>query len=434
MAELRRDKPKTRSIILLGFLVVLILSGSLAAWSAMAPLESAAMAPGFVNIEMSRKTISHLEGGIIRSILVREGEKVKRGQKLLVLESIQANASLEIRRARQVALRARAARLTAEKNSMQQITFPAQIQSRASEPKVRDVIAGETAIFETHRKTLSSQSSILEQQKTQVSALISGLRNGIRAQDKQLKVLREQIVLYQRLLEKGLTQKPRVLELQGREAEIEGLKSQNQAEIARAKQRKGEFDLRISDLYAERRKQAAEELSAIEAQLVEIESQILAAEDILNRTVVTAPIDGTIIALNAFTAGGVIRAGDPIMHIVPLNDRLLVDAKVNPRDIDVVKPGLLAKVRLTAYQRRHVRPLEGRVVSVSADRLVEDRTGESYYLVRIELTESPGDVLDGAVLQPGMAAEVVIVTGARTALEYLLEPITQSFNAAFRES
>ncbi len=426
--------PRIRVAILFGVLSIFLLVGSLAAWSVLAPLESAAMAPGYVSAEMNRKTISHLEGGIIRSILVREGEKVTRGQKLVVLDPVQATANLDIRRARQVALQARAARLLAEKNGWQEINFPESIRRRSDDAKVKDVLNGEIAIFESHQKTLRSQTSILEQQKIQVRELIAGLQNGIKARNKQLEVLREQIDLYQGLLKKGLTQKPRVLELQGREAEVEGQKSQNQAEIARAKQRMGELDLRISDLQAEQRKKAAEDLGAIEGQLVEFESQISSAQDILSRTVVTAPIDGTVIALKAFTVGGVIGPGDPIMHIVPAHDRLLVDAKVDPRDIDVVKPGLLARVRLTAYQRRHVRPLEGRVLSVSADRLVEDRTGESYYLARIDLTESPGDVLKGAVLQPGMAAEVIIVTGAHTALEYLLEPITRTFNAAFRES
>jgi HlyD family type I secretion membrane fusion protein len=426
--------PKTFPAILFGGLTVLLFVGGLTAWSTLAPLESAALAPGYVSIEMSRKTLSHLEGGIIRTIHVREGEQVKRGQTLITLEATKASASLALRRGRHLALAARAARLIAETSDQKTIAFPKLLHSRAGEPQIREILDGEIAIFETHKKTLQSQTSILKQQNTQFAALIAGLRKGIQAQDKQLRVLREEIKLYQYLLKRGLTQKPRVLELQGREAEIEGRRSQNEGEIARTKQRMGETELRISDLHTESRNKAAEELRTIQTELVGLGSQILAAEDILNRTVIVAPIDGTVIALREFTAGGVIGPGKPIMHIVPTNDRLLVDARVNPRDIDVVSAGLLAKVHLTAFQRRHVRPLEGRVLSVSADRLIEDRTGEAYYLVRIELTESPGDVLDGAVLQPGMAAEVMIVTGARSAMEYLLEPLTRSLNAAFRES
>ena len=426
--------PNTHLTIVVGLLTVAAFLGGVAAWSVLAPLESAAMAPGFVSVESHRKTIAHLEGGIVQSILVREGERVKRGQEMVIFDSTQSSAALAFRRGRQLAFQARAARLTAEKDELEQITFPDSLASRMDQPDVRAVVDGEIGVFQSRAAALDSQISVLKQQNAQYAALITGLKNSIRSQDKQLKVLREQIDLYQSLLEKGLTQKPRVLELRGREAEVEGQKNQNEAEIARTKQRIGETDLRIADLRSERRNKAAEELRSVQTELVDLDSQILSAKDVLTRSVVVAPIDGTVVALRIFTAGGVVGPGQPIMDIVPADDRLLVDARLDPRDIDVVHPGLMAKVTLTAFQRRHVRALQGQVMSVSADRLVEERTGQAYYLVRVELTEAPGDVLGGAVLQPGMAAEVMIITGARTALQYLLDPITRSFRAAFRES
>ena len=433
MAKTQGPALKTGSAIVFGILTVIGFTGGLVAWSSFAPLESAALAPGFVSLETSRKTIEHLEGGIIKSILVREGDEVERGQKLIVLDPTQASANLAILEGRQLALMARAARLIAEKEEQPQIIFPGKLGSNRDYAEAREIIEGEIGIFETHKETLESQISVLKQQNAQFSELISGLKNHIQAQVRQLKFTVEETELYQSLLEKGLTGKPRVLELRGRAAEMQGRISQNRAEIARAKQRMGETDLRIADLRTERKNQAAEELRAVQTELLDLESQILAARDVLTRTVVTAPNDGTVVALRIFTTGGVVNPGDPIMDIVPRNDRMFVDAWVDPKDIDVVHPGLPAKVHLTAFQKRHVRPLQGQVLWVSADRLIEERTDEAYYLARIELLESPGDVLEGALLYPGMSADIMIVTGKRTAFEYLLEPITRSFRAAFRE-
>ena len=425
---------KTGSAIVFGILTVLGFTGGLVAWSSFAPLESAAIAPGFVSIETHRKTIEHLEGGIIKSILVREGDKVEPGQTLITLDPTRASANLAVVEDRRLALVARAARLIAEKDEQSQIIFPAELEINGGHAKAREIVEGEIEIFETHKETLESRNSVLKQQNAQFSELITGLKESLRAQDRQLQVMTEQIEIYQTLLEKGLTQKPRVLELEGRAAEIMGRRSQNQAEIARTIQRMTETELRIADLRSERKNEAAEELRAVQTELLDLESKILAAKDVLKRTVVTSPLEGTVVALQTFTTGGVLNPGDPIMDIVPKNDRLLVDAWVDPKDIDVVYPGLLAKVYLTAFQKRHIRPLQGRVMSVSADRLIEDRTGEAYYLVRIELTDSRTEMIGGALLHPGMTAEVMIVTGTRTALEYLLEPITRSFDVAFRES
>lgn len=423
----------TGPAITFGILTVLAFIGGMAAWSSFAPLESAAIAPGFVSVETHRKTIEHLEGGIIKTILVHEGDTVDVGQTLVVLDPTQASANLGVLKGRRLALIARAARLIAEKQDQPHIDFPEELRS-GSRAEVAEIVEGEIEIFETRKLTLESQISVLNQQNAQIAELITGLKKSARAQDQQLAVMTEEIELYQKLLEKGLTQKPRVLELQARAAEVMGRRSEHQAEIARSKERMTETELRIADLRSERKNKAAEDLREVQTELQDLESQILAANDVLKRTVITSPLEGTVVALRIFTTGGVIRPGDPIMDIVPKNDRLLVDARLNPKDIDVVHPGLLAKVQLTAFHKRHVRPLEGQVISVSADRLIEDRSGEAYYLVRIELTESLADQIYGASLHPGMTAEVMIVTGTRTAVEYLLEPITRSFNAAFRET
>lgn len=427
-----RQNLRTSSAITIGISTVLAFLGGLFAWSSLAPLESAALAPGFVSIESHRKTIKHLEGGIVRTVLVREGDRVSPGQRLIVLDPTRARADLEAVRGRQAALIAMEARLIAEKSEQPRIDFPEELGSKIGNVELAEIIDGEISIFETHRQTLTSRILVLRQQDLQLSELIKGLKKNILAQDKQLHVTREEIDLYQVLLDKGLTQKPRLLELQFREAEIEGRRSQSQAEIARAEQRMGETTLRIADFRTGRKNEIAEKLRSVQIELFDLEAPITVAEDVLKRTVVTSPIDGTVVALKIHTPGGVINPGDPLLDIVPTDDRLLIDARIDPRDIDVVRPGLLAKVHLTAFNRRHVRPLQGQVMSVSADRLIEDRSGEAYYLARIKLTETRSDIFDEIPLYPGMPAEIMIITGTRTALDYLFEPITRSFNLAFR--
>lgn len=427
-----RQNLRTSSAITIGISTVLAFLGGLFAWSSLAPLESAALAPGFVSIESHRKTIKHLEGGIVRTVLVREGDRVSPGQRLIVLDPTRARADLEAMRGRQAALIAMEARLIAEKSEQPRIDFPEELGSKIGNAEWAEIIDGEISIFETHRQTLTSRILVLRQQNSQLSELIKGLKKNILAQDKQLHVTREEIDLYQVLLDKGLTQKPRLLELQFREAEIEGRRSQSQAEIARAEQRMGETTLRIADFRTGRKNEIAEKLRSVQIELFDLEAPITVAEDVLKRTVVTSPIDGTVVALKIHTPGGVINPGEPLLDIVPTDDRLLIDARIDPRDIDVVRPGLLAKVHLTAFNRRHVRPLQGQVMSVSADRLIEDRSGEAYYLARIKLTETRSDIFDEIPLYPGMPAEIMIITGTRTALDYLFEPITRSFNLAFR--
>ena len=279
MPETQGPALKTRPAIMFGILVMLAFTGGLAAWSTFAPLESAALAPGFVSLESHRKTVEHLEGGIIKSILVREGEEVDRGQQLIVLDPTRARANLAILQGRQMALRAREARLISEKEEQSQIIliFPEELGPNGDDAEAREILDSEIEIFQTHKETLESQTSILKQQNAQLSELITGLKKSIWAQDRQLQFTTEEIEIYQGLLEKGMTSRPRVLELQARAAEIIGRISQSQAEIARAIERMGETELRIANLRSERKNQAAEELRDVQTELLDLEKESLLA-------------------------------------------------------------------------------------------------------------------------------------------------------------
>ena len=229
------------------------------------------------------------------------------------------------------------------------------------------------------------------------------------------------------------SRKPRLLALRRRAAEIEGSRSENLAGIARARQSIGEALLRIDELASTRVNQAVEELSAVQSELFDLRERLRAAEDVLARTEVRAPRDGRIVQLRIHTSGGVIGPGDPLMDIVPSQDLMVINARIDPTDIDIVHAGLAAEVRLTPFSARSLAPLKGRVTSVSADRLIDEITGAPYYHARIELTEDPAIALDGATPYPGMPAEVIVVTGTRTALDYLISPLETTFRRALRE-
>ncbi len=427
-------RPRIALPVVAALVVIALFFGALGTWAVFAPLESAAIAPGVLSVETNRKTIQHLEGGIVEKILVSEGERVTAGQELLRLDGTQALATLDLLKGRYRALSALEARLVAERNGSEAVAFPDWLLKEEADPKVQEIIKGQVGIFEARRDILSSQAAILKQRILQFGEEITGLRDEIASNNRQLTLIAEEIVDVEKLLEGGLARRPRLLALQRQAASIEGNRSRNQAAIARAKQQIGETELQISELRTNLHNEIVHEQREVQTELFALAERLLAAEDVLRRTTIRARQDGTIVELRVHTTEGVIGPGEPLMDIVPSGESLLVEARVDPADIDVVHPGLSAKVRLTAFSQRDMHPLDGKVLSVSADRLTEDRTGEAYYLARIVLNEEAGEQLGDGELYPGMQAEVMIVTGSRTALEYLLRPLAASFRRAFKES
>lgn len=420
--------------IAIGFTIIVLFFGVFGGWAAIAPLQSAAIAPGIVSVDTNRKTVQHLEGGIVGRILVRDGDKVKAGQTLVTLDETRPYATLELLRGRRLASRALEARLIAERDGAKSITFPAELLARRDDAKIAEAIGGQRSIFEGRRLSLKAQSAILGQRGAQFREEIIGLKGQIAAEDTQLELIADEVKDVKQLVDKGLARRPRLLSLQRRTAEIEGVRSQNVAAIARAEQNITEAELRIAELKTSIVNEAVQLLRDEQTKLFDVAERIRAAEDVLNRTEIRAPLDGTVVNLQVHTAGGVIAPGAPLMDIVPADDRLVIDAQVDPGDIDIVHAGLEALVRLTALPQRNNIPIEGRVMSVSADRLIDEVTGLPFYRAKVELTGDIKKALGSAVLYPGMQAEVMIVTGARTALDYFLRPLFDSFNRAFRES
>ncbi|MDA0262055.1 MAG: HlyD family type I secretion periplasmic adaptor subunit [Proteobacteria bacterium] len=418
----------------LGFAVILLFFVGFGAWAALAPLESAAIAMGSVSVESQRKTVQHLEGGIIREILVRDGDRVEQGQVMLRLDETQTDATVDLLRKRFDVAQALFARLSAQRDASARIAFPDQLTARYTDPDVRDIITSQDNIFQARRQSLDGQVGILNQRAAQLLEEILGLEGEIAAQDRQIELLKEEIADLKQLWERRLIPKARLLERQSRLAEIEGRRSQSVAGIARARQSIGESRMRMTELTTTMVNEAVDQLGRVQGELLDLGERLNAAQDVRKRTEIVAPQAGTVVGLRVHTTGGVISPGQELLDIVPSGDRLIIEAQIDPQDIDIVHKGLNAHVRLTSFSQRSAVPIAGRVISVSADRLTDERSGFSYYLAKVALTEDPYEILDGAVLYPGMPDEVMIVTGSRTALDYLLRPITSSLRRSMRES
>lgn len=423
-----------RGSFLFGSAVTLVAVLGLGAWGGMAPLHSAAIASGQVVVQGNRKTIQHLEGGIVREILVRDGDRVAAGDVLIRLDDTKARTSLDALVARRVALLAREARLVAERDGRDTIAYAAELlKAAAREPAAAEAMAGQNRIFAARRQWLEGQTAILRQQIGQSHQEIVALRAQIESETRQLEYINEEIEGVKTLVDKGLERKPRLLSLQREAQRIAGNRGEHLAMTARAEQRIGEAELQIADLQNRRIDEIARELRDVQGELFELTEKIAAARDVLERVEIRAPHDGIVMASKVHTPGGVIQPGDAVLELVPQNDGLIIEARVRMDDIDAVHVGLPAQVRLTAYKQRTTPTVEGTVRDVSADRLADSRTGEMFFLARVAVDPQSLKSLPHVQLYPGMPADVLIMTGERTALDYMLAPITQSLAKAFRE-
>ncbi|HLT77765.1 MAG TPA: HlyD family type I secretion periplasmic adaptor subunit [Ferrovibrio sp.] len=432
----------------LGLIVILAAFGGFGSWAALAPLSSAAIAPGEVTVDGYRKTVQHLDGGIVREILVGNGSAVSAGDVLIRLDDTAARASVALLAGRYIDALTREARLIAERDdvaapAMPVPALPARLSGVDDALFDRAMIAeawrGQLNIFHARRRALDGKGAVLRQRVEQYREEIAALRAQIAAEDRQLKLIAEELRDVQHLFDQGLHRKARLLELQRAEARLGGLRGEHLALVTRARQAMAGTELEIITLQNERLREVMQELREVQALLADVQERLIAAAATLQRTEIIAPQAGIVVGLAVHTPGAVIAPGERILDIVPQENRLMVEARVRPEDIDVVHQGLPAHVRLTAFSQRTTPVVGGRVVLVSADRLRDEpRRGgrelsdEGYYLARIELDREALAALDLA-LYPGMPAEAMIVTGSRTALDYLLSPVTNALGRALRE-
>lgn len=402
-------------------------------WAASAPLAGAAVASAVVAPDGSRKLVQHLEGGIVRRILVQDGSRVAAGQALVEIDATQAAAEHAALLAEWRALVAAEARLLAEQAGVPRASFPPDlVAAAAAEPAVARLLAAEGERLVSRRTALADQQAVLAERVAQGAAEIRGLEAEIASAGRQLGLIDEEIKGVRQLVAQGLERRSRLLALERSRAEIEGGIGADRAGIARAGQVMAEARQQMRSLASEQAERVAAELAETRRSAAAAAEKLRATADRLGRTVVRAPVAGTVVDLQVKTAGGVVEPGAPLMGIVPAEADLLLEARVAPVHIDEIHPGLSARVHLLAFKSRNLPRIEGRLREVSADRLEDPVTHEPYYLARVAVPRLA--LPEGIVLAAGMPAEVLIVTAERTLLSYLLQPVSDALRKGLRET
>lgn len=414
----------------LGFLVVLAIFGGLGTWGALAPLESAALAPAVVTVENYRKTVQHLEGGIIRSLRVRDGDSVVKDQVLITLEETQPRSQLEILRGQYFISAAREARLLAQRDGLKQVRYPVELTAAPRDPRAEEAIRVQNQTFTVRMTAHEGEIALYRRQIEQLHAKARGLKAQIASLDRLVASFRQELDDFAALLKEGYTEKQKVRELERSLAQSEGQRGERVSDLAATELQINETELKIVQLTKELQREVAKELGEVQASLFELREKIQSLENTVARTVVRAPEPGMVLGLSVHTLGGVIEPGGKILDIVPKGEALIVEAKVSPQDIDRIHAGQRAEVRFSAFKSRETPKIEGKLVTVSADRLVDphDPNQMPYYLARVAITpeglkELARQKLD---LVPGMPAEVLINTGSRTLFQYLVDPFVNT--------
>jgi HlyD family type I secretion membrane fusion protein len=429
---------KTGFPIFLGLLVIAVTVLGFGAWSATAMIAGAVMSTGAFVATGQNKTIQHLEGGVIQEIVVREGDIVEPGQLLLQLDETAPRAELRRLDLRLVRLRAMDARLQAEMREEAKIAFPADIVDRAQEPEVSMMLESERFTFEARHNSLKSEIASIQEGINALQERVGAAKIQIAGATKQMELVQEEIQAKEFLLKSGLVRKPEVLSLQRTFANLEGEHGRLQGEMGDARERIARSVEQITGVRKTAIKTAVEQMQATRAELHDVSERLNAAKGVLSRVKITAPVRGVVVKLRYHTPGGVVEAGKSIMELVPLNDDLVIEARVRPQDIDHVKRGQQAMVRLTALNKRMTPMIAGEVIYVSADALPDEKrntqnVASDGYIARVKLDTAEAQAIQDFKPIPGMPAEVHIKTGERTFFEYLTKPVRDSMARSFRE-
>jgi HlyD family secretion protein len=417
--------------VLTGSVLALLLVGGVGGWAATASLSGAVIAQGSVAVDQNLKSVQHRDGGIVSRIAVREGDLVRAGQVLLWLDDAQTKAELSIVESQLSELAARKARLLAERDGLASVEFPPSLDP--DRPEIRLLVNGETRLFDGNRAHLASQKQQLELGIEQIGAEIAGLKSQRASKSEEIALVEEEHLKLKSLAEKQIIERSRLYASGRDKARLEGERGEVDAAIARARTRMSEIRLQIIAIDETARTEAQRELTEVETRISELEDRQMAISDRLARTEIRAPIAGTVNELNIHTIGGVITPAEVLVTIVPEDARLNVEVKLDPASIDQVSAGQTARLRLTALNQRTTPELDGFVSHVSPATTHDPATGRPYYIGDIEI--APGELakIAGSRLIPGMPVEVYVTTKERTALSYLVKPLSDQFSKAFRE-
>jgi len=433
-----------RRIARIGIGLIALFFGVGGLWLALAPLSGAVISPGFVKVADERKTVQHLEGGIVREILVKNGDRVVKGQPLILLAEVQVSAAVELLRQQLDIELIRAARLNAEMHRAASIDFPPEQLARRAEPKVANALRSEQAQFDARKKLIDGQVSLLRTQAKQVEEEIRGLRAQVKSAEEFIALTNEELKMNEALYEKNFVALPRILQLKRDLAQKEEKRGEYLSLIAQGKQKASEIEIRIVTAIDTYTREATDLTKESEKTIGDLREKLKPAEDALQRLSIDAPVAGEVVGLKVFTTGGVITPREPLMDIVPSDAKLIVEGKVQVQDISQVRVGGKAEVQLTAYKQRTTPLVDGVVSYVSADRMQEQGTAlqaQPYYIVQAKIDAAEVEKLGKDMrlgtdikLSPGMPVTIFIKTRERPAIMYLFEPVTDVLRRAFRES
>jgi epimerase transport system membrane fusion protein len=435
-----------RAIRRQGMALVLVVFGGFGAWASLAPLTSAALAPGVITVEHYRKTVQHLEGGIIRTLDVHDGDSVRQDQVLATLDDTQSRAQLEVFRGQLYSRVAQEARLAAQRDGLRSVQYPQELLAHRSDSRVQDAMRLQDQIFKVRQAAYDGESAVYRRQIEQLRAKMVGLQAQKHSKDRLVDSYRGDVDDFKSLLKEGYTEKQKVEELDRALAQSEGQRGELVSDIAASELQIAEIELKILQLQKDLQREVAKELSDVQTELFELREKVQLLDSTLNRAVIKAPVAGMVLGLAVHTIGAVIPPGGRLLDIVPKDQKLIIEAQVSPIDIDRVKVGQQAEVRFSAFKTRDVPTIMGTLISLSPDRMVSDSPDSknskessggdaSYYLVRVAVSPEGLEALSAADLSlvPGMPVEVLISTGERTLVQYLVKPLTDTFKRAFIE-
>jgi HlyD family type I secretion membrane fusion protein len=418
-------KLRQRLLIPVGAVCAVIL-----AWSALAPLSGAVVANGEVKVELNRKTVQHQEGGIVREILVRNGQKVRAGQPLVVIGDVRSQSELNVLHEQLTAAKIHAARTQAEATLEARFVVP---REAAADPAAQEHLRREEALFAARRRTLDEQIASLQKQIHEAHAQSAALGTQIDATEQSARLSNEELQINNKLVREGFINRTRLLELERDASDYAARVGEYRGELALAQQRVGDFEARIAQARNQYQQQAADELKDASAKARELEERLRTPQDQVERQTVRSPVDGEVMSLRVSAPGEAIGPREPILDVVPERERLVIEARIRPEDIEHVRKDGRAEVRLTAFDARTVPLLPAQVSFVSADRVKDADSEAAWFVATIEVDAEALKAYPRVRLQPGMPAEVFVTTKPRTLFQYLMKPFTAFTSRALRE-
>lgn len=418
-----------KKVVGFGVSVIAIVFGIFGVWAGFAPLDSAAVAVGKVAVADNKKIIQHLEGGVVDKIYVKDGDKVKKGDVLLEVRSTRAKAELEILTSDYKEAIAIESRLISERDDLEDMSVPDELKNDMP------IFNSQKSVFETRKKLRNDEKIIMRQRENQLSKQIDGLKSLISSRKQRVLSLDEEIKEWQKLFEEQLTDKIKLRDLKREKIMVEGEISSQEAEISRLRVQINE--VKSQQILKDRafKEEVLSKLQEVKLKISDLNSRKTALKEQLSRTKILSPVDGVVVEMKVHTIGGVIGSGAPILSIVPEEENLIVEAKMQITDIDKVFVGLKADIRFSAFKLQMVHVIEGEITYVSADSIVDRVNGMPYYLIKAKVTNEGKKYLkeNKFFLVPGMPAEVMVKTGERTVLSYIINPFLNMFTRAFNE-